>query len=149
MASTNFFRCKQTRRNLVIQGFKVGGNLIEPEAEVAGHVFEKYECWFNFANDSMDVRPKVSRIVFSTTSAGETEGLARVARSDAIHCSTPRAAVEGSQIRPKRRLIQATCFHRLSQVFDGEGFPLHPTDCANWEDKLEAQVKSCPAGTEG
>lgn len=149
LASTNFFRTKQPRRNFVAQAFKVGGNLIEPEAEVAGHVFEKYECRFDFAKDSVDMRPKVPRIIVSTTLTREAERLAWVARSDAIHRATPREAVEGSHVRPNRRLIQTVRFHRRSQVLDGEGFPFHPTDRANWEDKLEAQVKSCAAGAEG
>ena len=59
-------RTKQPRRNFITQAFKVEDNLIEPEAKMAGHVFEKYKCRFDFAKDSMDMRPKVPRIVLST-----------------------------------------------------------------------------------
>ena len=45
---------------------------------MAGHVFEKHDCRFNLANDSTHMRPKVSRIILSTTLAGDTEGLAVV-----------------------------------------------------------------------
>ena len=91
----------------------------------------------------MDLGPKVSRIVLSTTFAGDTERLARVARSEAIHDSTPRTAIEGSQIRPQRRLSQAARFHSRRQVFAGEGFPFDPTNCASAsQSQFQAEVKS-------
>ena len=76
-------------------------------------------------------------IFLSTTLAGVTERLARVAASDAIHDSTPRAAVEGSQIRPHRRLIKGLLFHARCQDFDGVGFPLNVTDAASRSAKCE------------
>jgi len=36
---------------------KVSDDLVESEAEVVGHVFEKHDAGFNVANDAMDVRP--------------------------------------------------------------------------------------------
>jgi hypothetical protein len=63
VACADFLRSKEPCRNFVVQAFKVCGNLVESEAEVAGHVFEKYECRFNLANDSMDMRPQVPRII--------------------------------------------------------------------------------------
>jgi hypothetical protein len=149
LAGADFLRCKESRRNLITQAFKVSGDLRKSEAEVAGHVFEKHDCRFNFANDSTDVRPKVSRIVLSTALAGDTEWLAGVARSDAIHDVTPRSAVEGSEIRPDRCLIQDTRFHRRHQVVDGESFPLHPTDRASAsQSQFESEVESGTAGAE-
>jgi len=146
VACADFLRCEQSRRNLVTQAFKVCGDLCKSEAEVAGHVFEKYDWWFNFANDSMDLGPKVSRIVLSTTFAGDAERLARVARSEAIHDSTPRTAIEGSQIRPQRRLSQAARFHSRRQVLAGERFPFDPTDCSSAsQSQLQAKVQSAPA----
>ena len=86
------------------------------------------------------------RIIASTTAASFAEWLARVSRSERIHDSTPRSAVEGLQTRPYRRFIQATRFHCLSQDFDGSGFVFHTTDCANAsESELQSQVESCAA----
>jgi hypothetical protein len=63
VARADFLRSKESRRNLVAQAFKVGGDLIKSETEVAGHVFEKHDSRFHFANDSMDVGPQVARII--------------------------------------------------------------------------------------
>jgi hypothetical protein len=113
---------------------------------MAEHVFEKHDCRFHFANDSTDVGPKVARIAFSTTPAGDTERLAWVARSERIHDATPRAAIEGSQIRPHRSLNQTARFHRRCQVLDGEGFPLHPTDRAKAsQSQFQSEVETCSA----
>ena len=86
------------------------------------------------------------RIIASTASAGFAERLTRVSRSERIHDPTPRSAVEGLQVRPNRRFIQATRFHCLSQDFDGSGFVFHTTDRANAsESELQSQVESCAA----
>ena len=100
MTSADFLRSEESRRNVVTHCLKIAGDCLEAEAKMAGHIFEKHDCRFHFANDPTDVGPKVARIAFSTTLAGNAERLARVARSEAIHCSTPGSAIEGSQIRP-------------------------------------------------
>jgi hypothetical protein len=144
VACTHFFRAKEPARNAVAQAFKIIGDLCEAEAEVAGHVFEKHDCRFHFANDSTHVRPKVSRIILSTTFAAQAEGLTWIPRSERIHDATPRSAVEGAQIRPDRCRSQAARFHRRCQVLDGEGFPLHPTDCAKAsQSQFQSEVETC------
>jgi hypothetical protein len=150
LGCANFLRCKQARRNFVAQAFKLLGDLIESEGEVTGHVFEKHDSRFSFADDAMNVGPQVARIILSATLTGEAERLARVARSEAIHDSTPRLAVEGSQIRPHRCLIQAFRFHARRQDFDSEGFPFNPTDDASpSHSQFQSEVKPGTARTEG
>lgn len=53
MACANFLRCKQACRNFVAQVLKLIEDLLGPEAEVPGDVFEKHDAGFNFANDSI------------------------------------------------------------------------------------------------
>jgi hypothetical protein len=69
---------------------------------MASDVLKEQEAGQSLANNSSDVRPKVSRIMFSTALAGETEGLTRVSANEDIHDSTPRAAVEGPKVGPDR-----------------------------------------------
>jgi hypothetical protein len=38
---------------------------------MAGDVLEKSESWLNLSQDSFDVRPEVSRVIRSSTLAGE------------------------------------------------------------------------------
>jgi hypothetical protein len=74
--------------------------------------------------------------------------LARDSANEAINEATPWAAREGSHIAPDRRLSHETLAHRLDQMGDGEGFPLHQHDRAsNWDCQLEAEVESSASGT--
>lgn len=115
---------------------------------MVGDVFQEHDPRFNLANDAMDVWPNVPRIIASTTTTGFAEWLARVSRSERIHDSMPRSAVEGSQVRPNRCFIQATRFHCLSHDFDGSGFVFHAADRANIaESELQSHVETCATGT--
>jgi hypothetical protein len=38
---------------------------------MAGDILEKSESWFALAQDALDVRPEVSRVIRSSTLAGE------------------------------------------------------------------------------
>lgn len=145
----DFRRCKEARRNAVAQLLKITDDLLESEAKVSGDIFGKHDARFDFANDSMHVWPQVPRIICSAASTGETEWLARVARSDAIHDSTPRFAVKSPQIRPDRRLRKASRFHARRQEFSGEGFPFHPADRASVsQSQLQSEVKTSASGAQ-
>lgn len=65
----------------------------------------------------------------------DADVLAREARSDDIHASAPRCAVEGSQVTPDRRRIKGSRFHKRDQLSGGSGFPLHVTDCSVTDSK--------------
>ena len=115
MRRANFCRREKSSRNSVAQSLKLVPNNVEPERQVPSDVLEETQCGFNLRNDSSDLGPKVPRIVRSTTLAGETERLARVSASDAIHDSTPRATVKGSQVAPDRRRSHGFVFHARRQ----------------------------------
>lgn len=112
-------------------------------------VFEKQEFGFNFTADSSDVGPKVSRIEFATSLTRHGERLAGVAANDAIHDSTPRAAVEGSEIRPHRRVIQGIRLHLFHQCRDRERFDLHITDRSSiGKSQVDSKVEAGSSGAE-
>ncbi len=119
MRRTDFLRRKQTCRNSVTHLAQFSGNFIESKFEVTRNVFEKAECRAYLANNSGDVRPKVPLVIAAAPPSCHAEWLARVTANDAIHQATPRAAVEGSDIRPNRRRIQPSRFHAVDQRFDG------------------------------
>jgi len=96
------------------------------------------------------VGPEVAGISSAAAASRDGERLARVARNDAIHEAAPRAAVEGSEIRPYRRLVQATVSHRRSQDLAGEGFDLHVADRSSARERQsDAKVESPGSGAEG
>ena len=56
--------------------------------------------------------------------------LAGVPASEDIHCSTPRAAIEGSNIVPQRCFIQGLVFHPRHEGGRSICFPLDVTNSA-------------------
>jgi len=77
------------------------------------------------------------------------KGLAREAANEAIHDAAPRAAVEGSQIRPNRRIIQPPFFHARRQDFAAVGFVFNAADDASSRDRhSDAEVESAAAGAD-
>lgn len=146
-----FLRRKQSRRNSVPQSLKFSSDVGEPQSEVASDVLKEHDAGLRFRNDASDVGPKVARIVRSTAQAGVAERLARVAANDAIHDSTPRAAIEGSEVRPHRERTHARFFHAARHDFEAVGVPLNATDDASRSAKseLNPEVESADAGAEG
>jgi hypothetical protein len=81
--------------------------------------------------------------------AGDTEGLTRVAANDAIHDATPGSAVEGSEIAPKRRVIQRSLFHARNQLRGCVGFVFNVADCASiCARQVDAEIESAGSGAE-
>jgi hypothetical protein len=60
------------------------------------NIFEEAESGFDLSHHAKDIWPEVSRVFVRELFARHAKGLARVTRSDAIHRSTPRLAVEGA-----------------------------------------------------
>ncbi len=89
-----------------------------------------------------------SLVVFAEALSGEAVGLAGVARSDAIHDAAPRLEVEGSKVRPDRRLIQGLVFHARDKAGGGMGFPLDVTDAARvGSGDLDSKFEAADPGT--
>jgi hypothetical protein len=85
---------------------------------------------------------------------GDGERLARESRSDEIHASTPRCAVEGVEIVPDRSRIQPLFLHPCHENGRCVAVPFntsHGSYAGVSEDELESQLKpSVPvAETEG
>jgi hypothetical protein len=92
------------------------------------------------------VRPEVSGVVFSPFVTCVAERLAGESRRDEIHDSTPRLAVEGSEIVPYRSDIQF-----LSKVRDERGggafVPLAPENGAVVFNECKGPFEAPDSGT--
>jgi hypothetical protein len=85
----------------------------------------------HLADDPLHVSPEPSLVIGSLAASGNACRLAREARNDRIHDSTPRDAVEGGEIRPDRALSQFALSHLRDQTRHAERFPLHHADRAS------------------
>ena len=147
VARANLRRSKQARRNSVAQALKVADDFTCSERQMAGHVLEKGVGGLALGKNALDVRPKVAGIIGSGALPSDREWLAWITRNDAIHDSTPRLAVEGSQIRPNRRIIQGFVRHARSQDFAAVAFVLNAADDASIPDRqADAEVESPGSG---
>lgn len=113
------------------------------------HVLEEAPLGLTLSNNASDIWPEVTRVVCSEPLTGDAERLARISPNDSRNAATPRSAVEGSQIRPYRRLIQPPRFHPRSQNFDCRCFVLHATDGPSSSDRQpHAEVESPGSGAQ-
>lgn len=131
MRSANGSRSKQSPFRIEPERGKVG----EAGRESSGsseswHVFKDDEAGSNLAHDANDVGPDPALVGEPFALAGDAVGLAWEAGSDAIHSAAPRATVEGGEVRPDRRRIQALRFHERDKLGGGRGFPLNVSDGA-------------------
>lgn len=102
----------------------------------------------NVAKDPDDVRPDPPLVLDAAPLAGGAVRLAGETGSDEIHAATPRATVEGGDVRPDRRRIQLPVFHARRQHGSGIGFPLHVTDGAmSGHRKADSEVEAAAPGT--
>ena len=97
------------------------------------HVFQEHERRARFVNNAQDLREQMARIALALPLSGEAERLARVARKQAIHDSTPWAAIEGSQVTPERSELHGAVRHARRQDSDRADFPLNVADDASAE----------------
>lgn len=128
----------------VAQVFELDGGALDGRAL---DVLEEDESGLALADHSTDPGPEILRD-HSSTRRG-TEGLAREARSDEIHCATPRSSIERAQVGPDRSVINGPVEHSRSKDRCAEGFPLHITDGASNAAKSEVDTSDARAETEG
>src|SRR5699024_8128916 len=125
------------------------GDFGEAEAEMMGDILEEDEGRLDLANDPGDMRPEVAWILRTPALARDRERLARIARSDDVHRAAPRAAVEGANVVPDRRVIQGRVFHPRHEDGRRIGVPLDVThstisgDCDG-----EPEVEAAGAGAQ-
>jgi hypothetical protein len=120
------------------------------ESKVSCDVLEETSGRLYLVNNAFDGRPEMPRVIDAKALPSGAERLARVAANDEIHDSTPRAAVEGSAIRPNRRRVQCTFFHARSQLLDRVCFVFNAADRASISERqMDAEIESSGSGAEG
>lgn len=114
---------------------------------MVGDVLEKQESGINLSHDPGDLGPEVPGVGGAPAPAGHRKRLAWVAANDSRHAATPGSAVEGGQIAPDRRVIQAAVFDTRRQDRHGKHFPLHVADAASpRKSESHAQVEPANSG---
>jgi len=74
--------------------------------QASRHIFQNDNCGFGLGDDSPDLGPEVPGVGLALALSSGGEGLAREARSHAIHDATPGSPVEGAEVRPDGGTIQ-------------------------------------------
>jgi len=85
--------------------------ITEDGAEVAKpskpwHVLQEREARLHLANDADRIGPEVTLVVLVASCSCDGEWLAREARRDEIHASSPWSPVEGGDVVPDRGVIE-------------------------------------------
>ena len=146
----DFRRREEACRKAVAHADQSAGDFGEAEAEMMGDILEEDEGRRDLADDAVDVRPEVARIVRAPALARDGKRLARIARSDDVHRAAPRAAIEGGNIVPDNSLIQGRVFHPRHESGCGVGFPFdmaHSTISGDGDG--ESKVETARAGAQG
>lgn len=145
----DFLRREESCLKRVTKPLKVSPDHAEAFREVSPDVFEEQELGSSLDDVSTERGPDPARVGCAEALSRPGLALAGVAANDEIHMAAPRAAVEGSDIRPHRRRSQAARFHCRDQVRDGEGFPLDHADASSaWNCQLDAEVEAASSGAE-
>jgi len=126
---------------------KVAKDFGEPKRKVPAHVFEEDEGRSALVNDASDLGPEVPWIGLGSALSGAAERLARVARSDEIHDSAPRSAVEGSEIVEDRSAIQGLLAHPRHEDARREGVALDVTNGPASSGQSHAEFEPADSGT--
>ena len=148
MAGANIGRSKTTPFRIEPERGQVAENVSKPSRNEPWHVFQEDELRSYFAKYSRHVWPEPSLVGLGFSLAGEADGLTREPGSDAIHFATPRATVEGSKVRPDRRLIQAFVPHARDKDRGCIGFPLDITNGSGVRHgEAQSEFETADAGT--
>jgi len=146
----DFRRREEACRKAVAHADQSAGDFGEAEAEMMGDILEEDEGRFDITDDAGDMGPEVSRVIRAPALARDRERLARIARSDDVHRSAPRAAVEGSNVVPDRRAIQGRVLHPRHESGCGEGLPFDMAHSSiSGDGDGESEVETARAGAEG
>jgi hypothetical protein len=146
----DFCRAEYARFNAVTHSPKILAYALESEVEVVGHVLEEAKNWRHLSDDPGDMWPEMPWILCSLSFSGDRERLARVAANNAIHDSTPRAAVEGLDIVPTRSRIQGLVRHPRHESGRGVSFPFDEAHGAgSGFGEPDSEFESSDPGAEG
>lgn len=119
----DFRRREEACRKAVAHADQSCGDFGEAEAQMMGDILKKDEGRLDFADDAGDMWPEVAWVARSKALSSDGERLARIARSNDVHCAAPWSAVEAGNVVPDRRAIQGRVFHPRQDNGCGEGFP--------------------------
>ena len=146
MGSSGIVRAQTAPLRIEPQRGQVPEDAVEPSSSESCDVLHEDEAGSYLAHDASKVRPEAGPLpVDALALPGVADVLAGESASDEIHDSTPRAAVEGDDIRPDRARSQATRFHLADQSRGGESVPLHETD-RDHARRLQTEGEPPPAG---
>lgn len=128
---------------------QVSENVSDTPGKQPWDVLQEHEARSHVTNDARDVGPHPPLIGGSGASASDAPRLAREARRDDVHASTPRCAVEGCEIVPDRRAIHGRILHPRHESGRSKGFPLNVTHAAIGvsEGESEPEFQSADTGT--
>lgn len=108
----NFLRREQSHLKRVAKAGKVSTDEAETRRKVRPDVFEEQNGRAGLDDDAAEGGPEPAGIGDPEALAGPRLALARISANEEIHDATPRAAVEGSGIRPHRSRIQESRLHK-------------------------------------
>lgn len=146
----DLIRREQSRFDASTHARQLAGDNVEAEIDMADDVLEEEPLGPDVADDAGDVRPEVPGIGGAELLAGGRERLARVARSDDVHRSTPERAVEGGEVVPDRSRMKARVLHPGHESGRREGIPLDEAHSAiAGLGDGDAEVQAGDAGAEG
>ncbi|HUX00822.1 MAG TPA: hypothetical protein VMY35_07565 [Phycisphaerae bacterium] len=149
MRRADFLRAEKSRLSSVAHCFQSSDDMLSEKSDRSADVFEKDEGRSALPNNAGRIGPKIPLVARSQALASDAVGLARDARSDAIHHSAPGAAVEGANIRPAKRRTQAQVFMRRRQYLASEGFDLHCTDrSSRRQGEFDSEFESAAPGAQ-
>lgn len=124
-------------------------NDVESEREMPADVLEEHAARPALDDDAPDVRPEVPRVAGAEALSGVRERLARVARREDVHASTPASAVECGKVVPDRSRRHGLVRHPGHEAGRSEGFPLDVTHSSiAGLGKVQPDVESTHAGAE-
>jgi hypothetical protein len=106
VGSANLGRAEYSRRNAIAQPLQSRDEGVQLSVAVPCDVLAEETSRPALGNDTEHVVDEESVVVGPALSADLAVGLARVARSDAIHDSTPWASIEGGKVRPDRSRVE-------------------------------------------
>lgn len=149
MASAGFDRAEQARFDCKAHSLKVPEDAVGSQGHMPFDVFEEAPFGLHLPDDPPDVWPEVPGVFFPASLACKAERLTGITGSEDMNAVTPRAAVEGGNVRPDRSLIQGRVFHPRHESGRREGFPLDVTNSAiSGLGDMEPEFKATDASAE-
>jgi hypothetical protein len=146
-----FGRAEYSDRNAAAQSLQCRDGDAKLSVGVPRHVLAEETISPALIEDVDRAVEQPAVVEFAAPLSGQRISLARIARSDDIHASAKRSAVEGSSVGPDRRRMKPPRVHRRDQACGGCGFPLQVADAADslspmMVGELQSKLEAADAG---